>query len=158
MGHTYCLITWKFNRESSVSTEPLLKSEAEHHMYRRSLSQGSEPSYEGLNKEADDLRSNFPLGAGLHGHEVIPTFLTEETGSCFVRTLPLGERFHCGDWGRAFVVVVGDSSQMPALQSLLFPLLHLCLFEVSHSQKIRQKPRSCKMLLPKLQLFQTFQS
>lgn len=62
-----------------------------------------------------------------HGHEVIPTFLTEETGSCFVRTLPLGERFHCGDWGRAFVVVVGDSSQTPALQKVCFSLSFICV-------------------------------
>lgn len=133
----------------------------------KSLTVGSEPWYERLSKETGGLRSNYPSRVGLQFLTSLKNGRGDPISLFWLKKLetalwgiPPGERFHYRDWGRAFVVAVVDNSQMPGLQSLLFPILHLCLFEVFHFQKIKQKTHSCKMPLPllKLQLFQTSQS
>lgn len=143
-------------------TKPLLKTEACHQVCHQVSDSGVWTMIEQGDWWA---QKQLPL----QSEAAIPDFPEERCGdpiSLFwlkkleaaLWGIPPGERFHYRDWDRAFVVVVVDNSQMPGLQSLLFPILHLCLFEVFHFQKIKQKTHSCKMPLPlpKLQLFQSW--
>jgi len=93
-----------------------------------------------------------------HRDQVSPAFLPEETGSCFVRSTSWRK---ISLWGSGQSICDYCRRQLTnarLAESLLLPFLRLCLSEVWGSQKIKQKQRSCRMLLPKLQLFQTFQS
>lgn len=83
-------------------------------------------------------QKQFPLGAEL---QILTSLKTNEqaqrSGQFYspdwrnwklpLWGVPPGERFHCGNWDGAFVVTVGDSSQMPALQRVCSSLSFICV-------------------------------